>query len=90
MLSTGMPDASRSPGALWWHGPARPSPSASGAAIPPQEITIPPANPYTLLVQDFQNALTTGHPMRLDLNETLCNLHTLDSLAEAAQKIRVL
>jgi predicted dehydrogenase len=49
-----------------------------------EEIVVPAANHYQLLVEDFGDALLTGKPMDHTLEDTVSNLRVIDRLFAAA------
>ena len=51
-----------------------------------EEIETLATNPYQLLVEDFQNALTTGKPMEITLEDTLANMKCIDAVLAAAAR----
>jgi predicted dehydrogenase len=58
----------------WWHGESY------------EEITTPPANHYTLMAEDFADALLEGRPPRYPAADAVANMRVLDQLYAAAQK----
>jgi xylose dehydrogenase (NAD/NADP) len=57
----------------WWHGESY------------EEITTPPANHYTLMAEDFADALLEGRPPRYPAADAVANMRVLDQLYAAAQ-----
>ena len=45
-----------------------------------QEIIIPSANHYQLMIEDFSNALINGTSLEFELNDSLKNAITIDKL----------
>jgi predicted dehydrogenase len=58
----------------WWHGERY------------EEITTPPANHYTLMAEDFADALLEGRPPRYPAADAVANMRVLDQLRAAAQR----
>ena len=50
-----------------------------------REITVPPANPYVLLVEDFAGALLEKRPLAVPVTESIRNLKVLDRLRKTAR-----
>jgi predicted dehydrogenase len=58
----------------WWHGGAY------------EEIAVPPANHYQLMVEDFAAALFENRPAAIHPRESLNNMRVLDQLAASARQ----
>jgi D-xylose 1-dehydrogenase (NADP+, D-xylono-1,5-lactone-forming) len=52
-----------------------------------EEIVLPAANPYQLLIEDFQAALRTGKKMDISLNDTLANMKTIEAVLQSATRL---
>jgi len=50
------------------------------------EIIIPMANEYTLMAEDFADALLKGRPPRFPVQESVNQMAVLDRLIESARK----
>jgi len=53
-----------------------------------QQITIPPANSYTLMVEDFADALLNEHPPRFPPQDAVKNMQVIDHLIASATRPR--
>ena len=51
----------------------------------PQDITVPGADQWGLVVEDFADALLTGRPPRVGPEEAVANLKVLDALMRCAR-----
>ena len=50
-----------------------------------EEIVVPAANHYALMIEDFSNSLLYGHPLKFGMQDTINNLKTIDKLMEASK-----
>lgn len=50
-----------------------------------EEITIAPANAYTLMVEDFSDALISGRPPRFPVEDSVRGMETLEKLVALAE-----
>ena len=52
---------------------------------PPEEVRVPAANKYHLMVEDFADAVLNDRPVGFSLRESLANTQTIDALFESAR-----